>query len=484
MGIEVAHLLVSEQWSLLAETFSLARWLSVQFGINISNREVFWALLGVAFLLLVGGLLSMFRQRPFPDDVMRPEDDDLLGRVALLERKVHRLSERTDSLDERVRVEVTSMGRTMSTILARIDAGLPIEKSGELTESPVVRSRSVPEIESRQPSLSPESPKYSHIGTSRGEQVSLTQRLVASRRGILNKIKSVFAGYPSIDGDMLEELEVLLVTSDLGLKTASSLLRELKATVREGRALSKEDILGHLHRQLLALLDRDGVAADAFDPFAKAPGEPKVVVIVGVNGVGKTTTVAKLAHRCTSQGARVVLAAADTFRAAADEQLREWGRRVGVQVVTGAPDDKPSTVAHAAVELARRERADLVLVDTAGRLHNRGSLMQELEGMVRAVKKLQPNSPEEVWLVIDGTTGQNAIVQAREFQSSVPLSGVIVTKLDGTAKGGVVVAVTEELGIPVRFIGVGETWDDLRPFDSREFVTALLGDGTLSSIDS
>lgn len=479
MGIELALILPADCWVLLAGNSAIGRWLSSQFGITVGNSEIIWVLLGVAFFLLIVAFIGIFRPRYIPEDDELLDEDALVERIAQLERKVNRLAERTDSVEERLRIEVSSIGRSLSTILGRTEVGSTTEKGSD-----AARPRGPVESESRQSASRTDHVSLGPMSTPRAQQASLTQRLVATRRGILSKIKSAFAGDATIDSDMLEELEVLLVTSDLGLKTASALLRDLKATVREGGSLTKEGIIAHLHGQLLAVLNKVGDSAAAFQPFAKAPGEPKVLFVVGVNGVGKTTTVAKLAHQWTTQGARVVLAAADTFRAAADEQLREWGRRVGVQVVTGAPDDKPSTVAHAAVELARKERADIVLIDTAGRLHNRGSLMQELEGMVRAVKKLQPNSPEETWLVIDGTTGQNALVQAREFQSSVPLTGVIITKLDGTAKGGVVVAVTEELGIPVRFIGIGERWDDLRPFDASEFVTALLGDGSLSSIEA
>lgn len=484
MGIEVASTVSKALWKGTIQTSELDAGFSARLNISPGNSEMVWLLLGVAFVFVLIGVIGVFRSRSYSEGDEPDEGEDINERIAHLERRFNRLTERTDALEERVRVEVTSLGRTLGTLLGRSEAVTHAGKLDEQAERPVSHPRISPDTDQRPTSSRSDLSQFAEIATSRPESVSLTQRLVGSRRGILNKIKSVFAGYPTIDADMLEELEVLLVTSDLGLKTASSLLRDLKATVREGGALSKEEILAHLRDKLLVILNREGTSSPAFHPRATAPGEPKVVFVVGVNGVGKTTTVAKLAHRWTGEGSRVVLAAADTFRAAADEQLKEWGRRVGVQVVTGASDDKPSTVAHAAVELARREGADVVLVDTAGRLHNRGSLMQELEGMVRAVKKLQPYSPEEVWLVIDGTTGQNALVQAREFQSSVSLTGVIVTKLDGSAKGGVVVAVTEDLGIPVRFIGVGETWDDLRPFDSREFSEALLGDGSLSSLDS
>jgi len=432
---------------------------------------------------LVLGWLSNRQSR----DPGEGEADDALERLTRIERSVQRLNDRVGNLEAKVRVEVVSMGRAVSTIIekggetvqgGRGEAAGSTLKDQQFKNEQSVSQRNAPGSQSRY-----DSAKGATSPATSSEIVPLEKKLGSSRRGLLSKIKSVFLGYPALDAETLEELEVLLVTSDLGLKTASAIVRDLKQAVREGKSVSKEFIMSHIHGQIRKLLEPNGRAAEDFRPVASATNQPKIVFVVGVNGVGKTTTVAKLAHRWTSQGARVVLAAADTFRAAADEQLREWGERVGVKVVAGSPDDKPSTVVHSALELGKRESADVILVDTAGRLHNRGSLMQELEGMVRVVKKLQPNSPEEVWLIIDGTTGQNALVQAREFQSSVPITGVIVTKLDGTAKGGVVVAVSEELGIPVRFIGVGETWNDLRPFDPDEFVSALLGDGSLSALE-
>ena len=205
----------------------------------------------------------------------------------------------------------------------------------------------------------------------------------------------------------------------------------------------------------------------------KRGNSPQIVMIVGVNGVGKTTTVAKLAHRLKEAGASVVIAAADTFRAAAVEQLCAWADRVGVPVITGATDAKPATVVFDAAKKAVELGADVLLIDTAGRLHTKTNLMQELEGVRNAVQRHIPDGPHETLLVVDGSTGQNAISQAREFNQAVPLSGLIVTKLDGTPKGGVVVAIKSELGIPVRYIGVGEAEEDLRPFSAVEFVEAL-----------
>ena len=492
MGTEELYLLRAQQGAEGVPASMLAHPLSDSFWANWSRGPLFaflviLAVFVVAFLVL--GWLSHRQNRGQGED----EADDALERLNRVERSVQRLNERVVSLEEKVRVEVVSMGRAVSTIIENSgDTAQVGREEGVGTSFKDTQLKNQQTLQNQQ-GMSQRNATGSHSRydsakgatpiTTSSEIVPLEKKLGSSRRGLLSKIKSVFIGYPALDAETLEELEVLLVTSDLGLKTASAIVRDLKQAVRDGGAVSKEYIMSHIHGQLRKLLEPEGRVVGDFRPIASATNQPKIVFVVGVNGVGKTTTVAKLAHRWTSQGARVVLAAADTFRAAADEQLREWGERVGVKVVAGSPDDKPSTVVHSALELGKKESADVILIDTAGRLHNRGSLMQELEGMVRVVKKLQPQSPEEVWLIIDGTTGQNALVQAREFQSTVPITGVIVTKLDGTAKGGVVVAVSEELGIPVRFIGVGETWNDLRPFDPDEFVYALLGDGTLSGLE-
>lgn len=480
MGTEVFSLLRAQQGQAAGSMFARPVSESIFSSLGTTSVVAIVAAIGVlvATYLVLSGLIQ---RRSSEDEQDGPEE--ALERLSKIERSVQRLTERVGGLEEKLRVEVVNLGRSVSSILA--SSGQPRDSAAsEIKNVPSAQSSRSGQRETRTSQSRYDLARKAIPITSSSEIEPLERKLESSRRGLLSKIKSVFHGYPALDAETLEELEVLLVTSDLGLKTASSLVRDLKQAVREGASVSKEQIMAHIHGQMRKFLVKEGENfGREFRPVASVPHQPKVVFIVGVNGVGKTTTVAKLAHRWTTEGAQVVLAAADTFRAAADEQLREWGNRVGVKVISGAQNDKPSTVVHTALEAARAESVDVVLVDTAGRLHNRGSLMQELEGMVRTVKKLQPQSPEEVWLVIDGTTGQNALVQAREFQTTVPITGVIVTKLDGTAKGGVVVAVSEELGIPVRYIGVGETWDDLRPFDPDQFISALLGDGTLSGLE-
>ena len=449
-------------------------------GLSRENLAVIVAVFSVVGVILF--VMSLFRGAATADVVGQRGDDidDPIERLGLLERKVQRLSERVDAIDERVK----KVGSSENLSVASPSSSRLSEGNRTKPEAPPQSSASKdtpPQNETKYRGTRLDLARFAEKIVSGAQGSVLDQRFGPSRQSILSKIKSVLRSSETIDADMLEEIEVLLVTSDLGLKMAQALSRDLKEVLRSGGLVSRERLFAHLHKQLLALLSEPRLMAPEFNPSKTSPGCPKVVVVVGVNGVGKTTTVAKLAQLWSSRGAKVVLGAADTFRAAADEQLREWGNRIGVEVIAGVPEDKPSTVAHAAVEAGRNQGADVVIIDTAGRLHNRGSLMQELEGMLRAVKKAQPQSPEEIWLVLDGTTGQNALAQAREFQSSVSLTGVIVTKLDGTAKGGVAVGISHELGIPVRFIGIGECWQDLRPFNPKEFVTALLGDGSVQS---
>jgi fused signal recognition particle receptor len=301
---------------------------------------------------------------------------------------------------------------------------------------------------------------------------SLSSRLKKTRVGLFEKIKSLFGVKPSLDQDALEELEVLLVSADVGVKTSQGLIEALKAEASAGQELTESNLTALLKSKVLAVLERNAPFDPEIKPTRRENG-PLVVMVVGVNGVGKTTTVAKLSHQWKAAGAKVLLVAADTFRAAAVDQLREWGDRIGVPVVSGEPDAKPQTVVYAALDRAEAEQFDVILIDTAGRLHTKANLMQELEGVRNLVERRQPGAPHEVVLVLDGSTGQNAVAQAKEFHDALKLTGLVITKLDGTPKGGVVVAIKNEYGIPVRYIGVGEAPEDLRPFVARDFVEAL-----------
>ncbi len=311
------------------------------------------------------------------------------------------------------------------------------------------------------------------------EGEALSKRMTKTRQGLFEKIKGLFAGKPKLDESTFAELEATLVGADLGVKTAQALLQELRQDVRNGLEVDEARLTAMLKLKILNILEHGALLDSEISP-RRRDGQPLIVMVVGVNGVGKTTTVAKLAHAWKERGARVMMVAGDTFRAAAVEQLVEWSDRIEVPVITGAPDAKPGTVVFDALLQARQRNIDIVIIDTAGRLHTKSNLMQELEGIRTVIERQQPGAPHEVVLVVDGSTGQNAISQAREFNDAVQLTGLIVTKLDGTPKGGVVVAIKEEIGVPVRYIGVGESPKDLRPFNAKDFVDALFDVSDLS----
>ncbi|GIW72651.1 MAG: signal recognition particle receptor FtsY [Planctomycetota bacterium] len=267
----------------------------------------------------------------------------------------------------------------------------------------------------------------------------------------------------------LEELEVALLEADLGVATSEAILEDLRRAWRAGEARSTEALLARLKDDL----SRELVAAGNGARLAEAPVPPTVVLVVGVNGVGKTTSIAKLAHHLRQQGRRVLLAAADTFRAAAVDQLRVWSERLGVPIVAAQTGADPAAVVHDALEAAIARGVDYLIVDTAGRLHTHQNLMKELEKIKRVIRKRLPEAPHEVLLVLDATTGQNAIAQARAFREVTEVTGIFLAKLDGTAKGGIVVAIARELGLPVKFVGLGEKPEDVQPFEPRRFVEAL-----------
>lgn len=288
-------------------------------------------------------------------------------------------------------------------------------------------------------------------------------------------IEQLFAYWNLEDADKtLEELEDALIMSDFGPKTAFKIVDGIRDKVMAGQLKTGKQIRTELKASIAQLLQQRGGSSE----LAIEGSKPAVLLIVGVNGGGKTTTIGKLAHKFSSGGARVMLGAGDTFRAAAAEQLEEWARRSGAEIVRAQSDKaRPDTVLFQAVDTAVRSGADLVLCDTSGRLHTNWSLMDELAKCKRSITKCLPDAPHEVLLVLDGTTGLNMLNQAKEFNETVELSGIILTKLDGTARGGAVVSVVDELGVPVKLVGVGEGIDDLQPFDPLTFVNALFPDG-------
>ena len=302
------------------------------------------------------------------------------------------------------------------------------------------------------------------------EKKGFFQRLVSgltkTRDNIVSGIDSIFHGFSNIDGDFYEELEEILIMGDLGVHATMDIIDDLKEKVRINHikepVACKEFLIQSIKEQMDV-----GEAAYEFEQ------KTSVVLVIGVNGVGKTTTIGKLAGKLRAQGKKVVLAAADTFRAAAGEQLKEWANRAEADLIGGQEGSDPASVVYDAVAAAKARKADVLLVDTAGRLHNKKNLMEELRKINRVLEREYPEAYRETLIVLDGTTGQNALAQAREFKDVTDISGVVLTKMDGTAKGGIAVAIQAELGIPVKYIGVGETIDDLQKFHSDDFVNAL-----------
>jgi fused signal recognition particle receptor len=297
----------------------------------------------------------------------------------------------------------------------------------------------------------------------------LRERLTRTRETFGDGLGTLFIGRKRIDDDLMEELETLLLTADVGVPTTARIMEDLASRVKRKSLADPQALLHALKGELRAVLQ----AADA--PVRQpAPGRPQVILMVGVNGAGKTTTIGKLAKRLQEEGNSVILAAGDTFRAAAVEQLQTWGERNRVSVVAQQTGADSASVIFDALQAATARGADVLIADTAGRLHTKSNLMEELAKVARVMKKIDPDAPHEVMLVVDATTGQNALSQAIHFHQAIGLTGITLTKLDGTAKGGILFAIADRLKVPIRFIGVGETIDDLRPFDADEFLDALL----------
>ena len=295
----------------------------------------------------------------------------------------------------------------------------------------------------------------------------LVSGLSKTRDNIVSGMDSIFHGFSQIDDDFYEELEEVLIMGDLGVQATDDILEDLKAKVKEQHI--KEPVQC---REILieSIKEQMDVGETAYEFEEKT----SVVMVIGVNGVGKTTTIGKLAGKLRAQGKKVVLAAADTFRAAAGEQLKEWAHRAQADLIGGQEGSDPASVVFDAVASAKAKHADVLLIDTAGRLHNKKNLMEELKKMNRIIDREYPDAHRETLVVLDATTGQNALQQAKEFNEVADITGIVLTKMDGTAKGGIAVAIQAELGIPVKYIGVGETIDDLQKFDSDTFVNALL----------
>ncbi len=296
----------------------------------------------------------------------------------------------------------------------------------------------------------------------------MKEAVTRTRENLSERIEEVVSLGKEIDRATLDDLEATLIGADLGAATTHQVLEKLREKADRKQIKNAEELKRLLKEELLALL-----TAGNTQPVAKVDGTPEVILVVGVNGTGKTTTIGKLAQVFRSEGKTVLLAAGDTFRAAAIEQLEIWGERTGTEVIRTKPGGDPAAVLYDALQAATARRSDYVIVDTAGRLHTKTSLMAELEKMRRTAQRIIPGAPHETLLVMDATTGQNGLQQARLFTQSAGVTGIVLTKLDGTAKGGVVVAISRELGLPVRYVGVGEKAGDLLPFDPKDFVESL-----------
>jgi len=302
-------------------------------------------------------------------------------------------------------------------------------------------------------------------------QEALDKGLEKTKEGFLSKITKAVVGKSTVDDDVLDELEEVLVTSDVGVTTTLKIIERIEARVARDKYINTSELNALLRDEIQALLAENN-SAD-FQHFEYGEHKPYVIMVVGVNGVGKTTTIGKLAHQLKQAGNSVVLGAADTFRAAAVDQIKLWGERVGVRVVAQAMGSDPASVAYDTVKSAVANGDDVAIIDTAGRLHNKVALMNELTKIKQVMQKIVPGAPHEILLVLDASTGQNAIEQCKQFTQATDVNALALTKLDGTAKGGVVIGISDQFKIPVKYIGVGEKMDDLQLFNKKEFVDSL-----------
>ena len=295
----------------------------------------------------------------------------------------------------------------------------------------------------------------------------LKQGMNKTKASLDQKINNVFSNFRKVDEDFLEELEEALIMSDIGMETSVKIINNLRTKIRKDKIQDEEEVRKALREEMQEILD-------SADKSLHLETKPSVILVIGVNGVGKTTSIGKIANRLAKDGKKVVIAAADTFRAAAVEQLEIWANRAGADIVKREEGVDPASVVYDAIKITKEKDADILIVDTAGRLHNKKYLMDELNKIQKVINKEMPDSDKEVLLVIDGTTGQNAISQVKAFKEEADITGLVLTKLDGTAKGGVVIGIVEENKIPVKFIGVGEQIDDMEVFNSEDFVKAII----------
>ena len=373
--------------------------------------------------------------------------------------------EKEEQTPEAVAEEVTEEAESIEEEAKESFEAEPMEDTSE-ESSETEPTEDTSEQNSETESSENESEENSETEKKQGFFSRLVAGLTKTRDSFVSGIDSIFSGFSSIDDDFYEEIEEILIMGDIGVRATQEILENLQQKVKENHIKQPEECKELLIQSIKEQMEV-GETAYRFEH------EKSVVLVVGVNGVGKTTSVGKLAGKLKAQGRKVVLAAADTFRAAAGAQLEEWAHRAGVDMIGGQEGADPAAVVYDAVAAAKARKADVLLCDTAGRLHNKKNLMEELKKINRIIDKEYPDAFRETLVVLDGTPGQNALAQAKQFMEVADITGIILTKMDGTAKGGIAVAIQSELGIPVKYIGVGETIDDLQKFDSEQFVDAL-----------
>ena len=415
------------------------------------------------------------KEEPKIEEVVK----EALENLDLSEDNELALAEAEEVLQEDAEVEIVEQAelqedKIQDTVEESIDSGSVVEVSQEEVEE-LPNSEEVPEEENTElletveennsEVLEPETPQVEET-----VQEKYDRSLKKTRTGFGARLNAFFANFRSVDEEFFEELEELLILSDVGVQVASNLTEELRYEAKLENAKKPDALRRVIIEKLVELYEKDG----NYDEQIHFQDGLTVMLFVGVNGVGKTTSIGKLAHRYKQAGKKVMLVAADTFRAGAVAQLAEWGRRVDVPVVTGAEKADPASVVFDGMQRAVAEGIDILMIDTAGRLQNKDNLMAELEKIGRIIKRVVPEAPHETFLALDASTGQNALVQAKEFSKITPLTGIVLTKIDGTARGGVVLAIREELNIPVKLIGFGEKIDDIGEFNSENFMKGLL----------
>ncbi|EGP65219.1 signal recognition particle-docking protein FtsY [Streptococcus mitis] len=415
------------------------------------------------------------KEEPKIEEVVK----EALENLDLSEDNELALAEAEEVLQEDAEVEIVEQAelqedKIQDTVEESIDSGSVVEVSQEEVEE-LPNSEEVPEEENTElvetveenssEVLEPETPQAEET-----VQEKYDRSLKKTRSGFGARLNAFFANFRSVDEEFFEELEELLIMSDVGVQVASNLTEELRYEAKLENAKKPDALRRVIIEKLVELYEKDG----NYDERIHFQDGLTVMLFVGVNGVGKTTSIGKLAHRYKQAGKKVMLVAADTFRAGAVAQLAEWGRRVDVPVVTGPEKADPASVVFDGMERAVSEGIDILMIDTAGRLQNKDNLMAELEKIGRIIKRVVPEAPHETFLALDASTGQNALVQAKEFSKITPLTGIVLTKIDGTARGGVVLAIREELNIPVKLIGFGEKIDDIGEFNSENFMKGLL----------